>query len=187
MKCEMCGCRDATVRYSEVADGRATTWHLCEACAGERGVGGSLTSFAGPLVDVLMGLLEGSVGEGPASGRPSCSACGLTYEEFRSGGRLGCARCYEAFASELGPLLRRIHGSSEHTGRVPSEVEGDHLRRRELGKLRARLAAAVRDEDYERAAELRDSILDAERSLEEGEAEVSGGVATGGGGEAGNE
>ncbi|MCK4409587.1 MAG: hypothetical protein KAW67_05850, partial [Candidatus Eisenbacteria sp.] len=59
MKCERCGSRTATVRYTEVVDGSLTTWQLCEECASERGVTGSLTSLAGPLVNILMGLLEG--------------------------------------------------------------------------------------------------------------------------------
>jgi protein arginine kinase activator len=166
MKCEKCGRREATVRYVEVIDGTTTTWHLCEECAEERGVGGSLTSLAGPLVNILMGLLEGSAAGGASSGGPACPVCGLSYEEFRRGGRLGCAGCYEAFASELKPLLRRIHGSTEHTGRVPGDAEGDYLRRREIRKLKAELATAVAEEDYERAADLRDSIRHAESGLE---------------------
>jgi protein arginine kinase activator len=164
----MCGTREATVRYAEVVDGTSTTWHLCEECAGERGVAGTLSPLAGPLVSILMGLLEGSVGEGKSAAAPSCPKCGLTYEEFRRSGRLGCATCYEAFRRELKPLLRRIHGSAEHSGSMPSAVEGDYRLRRDLARLKAELAAAVGDEDYERAAELRDAIRAHECQLDSG-------------------
>jgi len=158
MNCERCGSRTATVRYAEVVDGSLTTWHLCETCAGERGVAGSLTSLTGPLVDILMGLLE-SGGEAEPKGVGSvCPRCGLTYGEFRRVGRLGCGTCYESFGSELRPLLRRIHGSTKHTGCVPSEVSGDHMRLGEIRKLKVELTRAVAEEDYERAAELRDDI-----------------------------
>jgi len=166
MKCDACGQREATVRYAEVVDGTTTTWHLCEECAAARGVGGSLPSLAGPLVNILMGLLEGSVDEGQSPLGPSCPRCGLTYDEFRRLGRLGCSTCYEAFASQLKPLLRRVHGSTEHTGRVPADVEGDHRLRREIKKLRADLARAVHEEDYERAAWIRDAIRAHESELE---------------------
>ena len=163
MTCEACGRRPATVRYAEVVDGSLSTWHLCDECARERGVGGSLTSLAGPLVNILMGLLEG--GPAPADPGPACPHCGLTYAQFRRSGRLGCGTCYETLADELRPLLRRIHGSTEHTGRVPDVFAEAHARRREIRRLKAELARAVRSEDYERAAEIRDTIRSRERGL----------------------
>lgn len=158
MTCERCGKRTATVRYAEVVDGSLTTWHLCEGCAGEHGVTGSLTSVAGPLVNILMGLLEGGGEPGVVDAGPVCPRCGLTYGKFRGVGRLGCGTCYETFGGQLRPLLRRIHGSAEHTGCVPSAVSGDHLRRKEITKLRGELSRAVQAEDYELAAQLRDAI-----------------------------
>jgi len=165
MKCERCGSRTATVRYAEVVDGSLTTWHLCEECASERGVTGSLTSLAGPLVNILMGLLEGEGGAEPVDPGSTCPRCGLTYEGFRRVGRLGCATCYEAFSSQLKPLLRRIHGSTDHTGGVPSTDEGGHFRRKEISKLKGELTRAVAAEDYEQAAELRDTVRAREREL----------------------
>ena len=162
MKCERCGTRTATVRYAEVVDGSLTTWHLCEECAGERGVTGSLTSLAGPLVNILMGLLEGGGEAVPPEADPTCPRCGLSYGEFRRVGRLGCGTCYDTFGAQLRPLLRRIHGSTEHAGCVPTEVSEDHQRRREIVKLKRKLARAVQVEDYELAAELRDTIRSVE-------------------------
>ncbi len=153
------------MRYAEVVDGSLTTWYLCEECASERGVTGSLTSLAGPLVNILMGLLESGGGAEPADPGPTCPRCGLTYEAFRRAGRLGCGTCYEAFASQLKPLLRRVHGSTDHTGGVPSTDEGGQFRRREISKLKRELTRAVAAEDYERAAELRDTVRAREREL----------------------
>lgn len=165
MMCERCGDRTATVRYTEVVDGSLTTWQLCEECATERGVTGSLTPLAGPLVNILMGLLEGGGEAESPDAAPTCPRCGLTYEGFRRAGRLGCATCYEAFASQLRPLLRRIHGSAEHAGGAPGAVQGDHFRRREISRLKRELTQAVRAENYERAAQLRDTIRSGEREL----------------------
>ena len=161
MNCESCGKAPATVRYAEVVDGALYTWHICEDCARERGVTGSLTSLAGPLVNILMGLLEG----GGGNVGTSCPKCGLSYAEFRTTGRLGCAVCYEAFGSELKPLLRRIHGGTEHSGGVPKTLEDTHAVRKELSKLKAQLKRAVSSEKYERAAELRDLINAREAEL----------------------
>ena len=105
MKCERCGSRTATVRYAEVVDGSLTSWYLCEECASERGVTGSLTPLAGPLVNILMGLLEGGGEAELADNGPTCPSCGLTYGRFRRTGRLGCGTCYETFAFQLRPRL----------------------------------------------------------------------------------
>ncbi len=166
MICAECGERPATVRYTEMVDGKLSTWELCEECARKRGVGTGLSSVAGPLVNILMGLLEETVAADrdlETSG-PTCPQCGLSYEDFRRSGRLGCGVCYESFAEELEPLLRRVHGSTEHVGRFPQEVSDEVASRHELRRMRTELEAAVRKEDYERAAELRDLIRARERS-----------------------
>ena len=139
----------------------------------------SLAPFAGPLVSILKGLLEETADQGAAGAEgaegatpagPTCPECDLSYGEFRRTGKLGCGTCYDSFRGELRPLLRRIHGSTEHTGRVPSCLEADFDSRREVKRLRAELAQAVRGEEYERAAELRDLI----RSKESGRAAAGG-------------
>jgi protein arginine kinase activator len=157
MTCEICGARPAAIRCAEVVDGVLTHRRLCEECARERGVADSLASFAGPLVNVLMGLLEGEAGR-VSGGVRACAGCGRTYDTFRRTGRLGCAACYDAFRDELRPLLRRVHGSTDHLGRVPRDLEGRLAAVKELKKLRVDQERAVGAEEYEKAAELRDAI-----------------------------
>lgn len=162
MDCEICGRRPAVIRYAEMVEGQLSTWNLCEECAREKGVTGSLSSFATPLVNVLMGLL-GEPAEHEAQGPAAvCPQCGMSYQDFRRTGRLGCATCYDTFSDELGPLLRRIHGSTCHSGRVPSTHAGDAPARNEITRLKADLARAVGREEYELAAEIRDAIHRAE-------------------------
>ncbi|MDZ7359860.1 MAG: UvrB/UvrC motif-containing protein [candidate division KSB1 bacterium] len=91
-----------------------------------------------------------------------CPKCNTSLDQFEKTGLLGCDGCYQAFEKELSGLLRRIHGSNKHIGsrprprRVISEEK-------DLVKLRAELEQAITREKYERAAELRDLIRDAER------------------------
>jgi protein arginine kinase activator len=94
----------------------------------------------------------------------ACDECGMTFADFRRTGRLGCGACYDRFAVELAPLLRRIHGSETHLGRTPAEFEARFARREELRRLKADLRRAVFREEYERAAELRDAIRSIRRA-----------------------
>ncbi len=158
MTCDDCG-SPANIRFMEVVDGELRTLHLCDDCANTRGMALSLTPLAGPLVNMLMGLLEEmGADEGQDEDGPVCPDCGLTYAGFRGTGKLGCATCYESFVSELKPLLRRVHGSTHHAGTIPSKAPADAETSRQARSLRLELERAVRLEEYERAAELRDEI-----------------------------
>ena len=174
MRCDECGRREASIRYTEMVDGGLSTWNLCEECARARGVTGGLTSLAGPLVDILMSLLgdseETSVSLDDQEG-PVCPQCGMRYGEFRSTGRLGCGACYGSFGERLLPLIRRIHESTRHVGRVPPGFSARAGARGELRRLEAELERAVRHEEYERAAELRDLIGVKRAELERPEGE----------------
>ena len=82
----------------------------------------------------------------------------MTLRDFRSTGRLGCARCYDTFEASLRELLRRVHGNGRHVGRTymaPAPVAG---RDATLNELRDRLRRAIDNEEFENAASLRDQI-----------------------------
>ena len=104
------------------------------------------------------------MGEQPSSGPTirdtvTCQFCGLSFADFRETGRLGCPHCYSTFEPHLRGLLRRIHGATQHIGKIylpPDPTQSEREKR--LEGLRRKLARAVDAEDFERAAELRDQI-----------------------------
>ncbi|MBO8129335.1 MAG: UvrB/UvrC motif-containing protein [Peptococcaceae bacterium] len=169
MLCEKCQERNATVHYTEIVNGQKREMHLCEECAREEQVGSFSFSPQLNLHHFLAGLM------GPETGRTfipgnqlQCRACGLTEREFRRTGLLGCAECYEQFSSWLKPLLRRIHGTVRHTGKIPERTGGQSKQRRELQRLKQELQAAVSQERFEEAAKLRDRIRELEKQMEQG-------------------
>jgi protein-arginine kinase activator protein McsA len=99
----------------------------------------------------------------------ACGTCGLTFDEFRKEGRLGCAECYDAFADPLKLILFRIHGEADavHKGRRPGQpMEGSRSEVRiRISQLQRQMLAAVEAEAYERAAGLRDQIAELERRM----------------------
>ena len=165
MLCENCGEREAVIHLTQIVDNSVTTTHLCEPCAAEKGVetGASVAKF--PLGDFLATLGKGgAAGEAAEAGLDvPCPACGATLRDFRQSGRLGCAVCYEAFASHLKDLLRRLHGSARHEGEsyrpqgAGPAAEGGAASS-ELDQLKEKLRRAVESENFELAAELRDRI-----------------------------
>ena len=171
--CQRCQKRPATVHMTEIEGTTKKEVHLCESCANETG----LSVKAGFAAELLQQLIGGRGGrEGGEHGKLVCPTCGTTYATFRARGRFGCPDDYAAFRPALAPLLEKIHGTARHVGKRPAggaaagpaapvatapavpalpAGPGPADRLRELKDL---LQRAVRDEDYERAAELRDQI-----------------------------
>ena len=108
MTCDLCSKSEATVHLTEVIKNEARELHLCEACAREKGAEAVEQPFAGGLAELLAGLadLSAKLPEGAAVRAITCSQCGLTYEDFKKSGRLGCGACYESFRRVLAPLLK---------------------------------------------------------------------------------
>ena len=97
---------------------------------------------------------------------PHCSNCGMTYKQFGQSGRFGCSQCYQSFAGQLEPLLRRVQGNSRHTGKAPLRTRESLGYKREIEQLRQELQAAISTEAYEKAAVLRDQIHALEGKIE---------------------
>ncbi|MDZ7779745.1 MAG: UvrB/UvrC motif-containing protein [Gemmatimonadota bacterium] len=162
MVCSNCGATDAVVHLTQIVDNEMSTFHLCEKCAAEKGLESTPEPVSVPLTDFLAQMGQDEVEE-PESDEHECSFCGLTFQQFRDSGRLGCPHCYETFAPALRRLLRRVHGGTQHVGKVylPPDPSASEMEKR-LEGLRRSLHRAIESEDFERAAELRDQI----RSLE---------------------
>ena len=162
MVCDNCGSTDAVVHLTQIIDNAMSTHHLCEQCATEKGLDAMPETSDVPLIDVIAQMTDEAPASADAAG-VECSFCGLTFTDFRQTGRLGCPHCYETFGKQLPRLLRRIHGGVKHVGKVylPPDPTASELEKR-LEGLRRGLDRAVHDEDFERAAELRDEILSLE-------------------------
>lgn len=159
MICSECGKRPATVHITKIENGKKSDMHLCEQCALAKGALNFNTGFS--INDLLTGILN----NGDAlpikmdfMDDPVCPVCGIKYSRFRETGRFGCGSCYKTFGDRLIPLFRRIHGNINHTGKIPGRA-GVRLKAvREMEILKTELTNAIKNEEYEKAAEIRDKI-----------------------------
>jgi len=165
MLCDICGKNAATVHLTEIIDDNMTELHLCEECAQKKGA--QMESHFG-LADLLAGLADigSQFTKTEKETKIKCLRCGLTHEDFKKIGRLGCGECYFAFREVLLPLLKRIHGSTQHYGKSPTKKAGRVIRsvktKNELHELKEKLQKAIQIEEFEEAAKLRDKIRDLE-------------------------
>ena len=160
--CDSCGSSDAVVNFTQIVQDEMSAFHLCEACAAEKGLEPAPEPSNFPLTDFLAQMGD-ERGRDALDTDHQCSFCGLSFGQFRETGRLGCPHCYQTFESNLRRLLRRIHGGVQHVGKVylPPDPTASEMEKR-LDGLQRKLHRAIETEDFERAAEVRDEI----RSLE---------------------
>ena len=161
MLCEICGKNEATVHLTEIVNEKVTKLHLCEGCAKEKGA--EMEEHFG-LSDLLAGLADLGTGfETGLGDKVKCPACGFTYRDFKKIGRFGCSECYEAFKVQIAPLLKRIHGSDKHSGKMPVTAGKTAKETKTLQDLKSKMEKAIQAEEFEEAAKLRDIIKDLEK------------------------
>jgi protein arginine kinase activator len=183
MKCDQCD-SEATVHEVTIRGGAKVERHLCQSCAAGAGI---VPGDAISPMDVLQLAMEAAGAADDAASldesvraaankrapKPaSCGTCGMTWEDFKTGGMLGCPNCYEDFETKLIPLIERAHeGASQHVGKIPARAGGQAAgsrtraiaalveeRAQRLSALRRLLDDSVKAEQYERAAQLRDEL-----------------------------
>jgi protein arginine kinase activator len=167
MNCEICKVRPAKVHYTEIVNNQMTKMNLCLECAEEKGVDVQKAGNFG-LGDLVAGLIDTTVdADAERISKVHCPRCGYQYSDFKRIGRLGCPDCYDAFESQLIAVLRHVHGSTQHTGKKATRQTERFAVREKVAALREELTLAIRDEDYERAASIRDEIRTLETKVED--------------------
>src|SRR5262249_33419583 len=120
MQCMICKQSEAKVHLTQIVGDKMQKVDLCEECAKTKGVNDP-AGFS--LADLLLGL-GASQEIAPAGGEEvTCPACGFTKADFKKAGRLGCAKCYTTFAEGLEGLLKSMHKSTRHVGKVPAALK----------------------------------------------------------------
>ena len=159
MHCQICENNEATIHLTEISEGVRTEMHLCEHCAVEQGI----AVKSQMSVNELLGNLLASAPEDEEIANQletkACPQCGFTLDKFRKEAVLGCPYDYEVFKESLTMLIEKAHeGKKTHCGKVPSKLPTDIKKQATLLKMRQELEDAIKVEDYELAAKLRDKI-----------------------------
>ena len=179
MLCANCNKNQAEITIPAIINGVPSELNICKECSKNmvKDVPISLDNIIKGILESIhsMGGTVGSVGSitlGPIANRQSasrktsgpCLICALTYEEFKSSGKLGCEACFQAFSKEIVALIKNVQGSTKHEGKFPKRFGTAMRQQREVSKLRASLKKAINEENFEEAARIRDQIRDLEVS-----------------------
>ncbi len=169
MKCQKCQNREATTHIKRVINGEFEEYNLCSECAKEMGYGNLFSGFTNSFADDFNSLF-GSFFENALPARTQatrCETCGSSYNDIQRTGMMGCADCYSVFGGDIMPTIRKIHGNTTHCGKNSAAFKAQREKRAvekapepesELEKLQSELENAVKNQEFEKAAELRDKI-----------------------------
>lgn len=160
MKCEICGEHDAIIHIQQIIGNDKLDFHLCEDCAKKKGISKGKEKLELSLPELLAGLIDLKDFEEDSGGeKKTCPNCGTSRDDFKKSGKIGCVECYNTFNKDIVRMLRKLSGTSRHKGKYPSRLKSykSFLIDREI--LKQKLEEAVKREDYEAAATIRDKIL----------------------------
>lgn len=167
MLCERCGKNPATTHYQQNINGEVTEYHLCSECAKQVMDPALLNPFSQPFENLFASIF----GEGLQSYTRSlpeslrCKGCGASFDDIASTGKVGCGLCYDTFFKQFEPTLQRIHSNTRHVGKIPRSAGAKFSVQNKINRLKEELKAAVDDQNFEKAAELRDKIHDLEKKV----------------------
>lgn len=155
MLCQNCKKNEATTHIKRIINGAAQEYHLCRACA--EGLG-----YSAPFASSFSDLFGAFLGDMPVSRLSNtvlrCETCGCTFEDIVNSGKVGCADCYRIFYDKLLPSVQRVHGKTHHVGKKPGSAGEKGGTADRLAEAKQELQQAIEQQNFERAAELRDEI-----------------------------
>lgn len=172
MLCQNCGKNEVNFRYTQIINGVKKEMALCDKCAKSLGLESldfnmpiNFSSFLGDFLNDAMDTQF--LPSFTKTGGLQCDNCGMTYDEFVDTGKFGCSHCYDVFSNRIDPVLKRLHGETTYLGRrakVDSQNDIKQVKTKpkevktEVDKLKEQLKEAIKVENYEEAARLRDEI-----------------------------
>lgn len=174
MICQECNQRPAALHFTKIVNGEKTEVNLCEKCAQEKG---EMFMFTGGSGFTFNNLLAGLLNIDPTAQKQNqntfhqeevlqCNRCSMTFPQFIKVGRFGCAHCYETFKEQLTPVLRRLHsGNWTHNGKIPKRIGGGIHLKKQVENLKTELKELIQQEEFEKAAMIRDEIRTLEKEL----------------------
>ena len=168
-KCDKCGVENANTHVKTIINGELKEYDLCSACAHKLGYTNVFADMENDFSN-LLGSFFGNVL--PARTQSTrCEFCGSTYPEIANTGHVGCANCYQLFADRLNPSIVRIHGNAAHCGKhskialqkaQEAEQPQPETKEDKIKQLKSQLDEAIKQQEFEKAAELRDQIKEME-------------------------
>ena len=148
MKCDNCGKNEVTFVYQSNVNGNVTERHLCADCAEKLGYSQKLAAHSQRM---MRGFLGGGLFEDFFSPYPSLLSRGMRMLEDP----------FDDFFADMPALGAPAQQPQQQPAKdtlLEQEEQSELSKTRQLNALRLEMQRAIQEENFERAAELRDQI-----------------------------
>ncbi len=156
MRCQICKKEIAVVHIEQIMGNKKVDLHLCDGCAQKHGITTADDKIEVSIPDLLIGLVARNKERGPMPAK--CTHCGRSWQEIKKRQKVGCSECYAVFNQPIRALLSKNRQNRDHQGKYPRRLLPYKTFLVDVLKLKEELKAALKCEDYETAASLRDRI-----------------------------
>ena len=187
-KCDVCGVQPAMLFFRTIDNesSKIIEEGLCPKCALKKFSDNSGTQLAGENKEILNTInqmrhilsdIVGHIGKSTQEDYIEendntnikqninyCRACGTTKMIIKKEQKAGCGLCYYEFSDIIQNQIQYSNFSIKHSGQIPTRYRQQHLKNIELQKLKTKLFALLRTENYEEAAKINKRITKLESS-----------------------
>ena len=187
MKCDLCHINEANITIKGDVPGIGfKELHICPTCAAKQGFDALENIVKGVGLSKLFESLASNSGEKIALDfaedeaevyddglQTVCESCGHTLDDLKKSGKFGCENCYDAFSEIIMQVLANMHKGVIHIprdnqrGAINVEVASVVELTLEISRKQKDLQTAIKNEHFEKAAELRDEITDLQKKLDD--------------------
>ncbi len=165
MLCQRCFKKQASLKISRNYEGKQIELMICKSCSKGYGLEVTISNLPYVFTGIISSILKHKKEEpnlDVEKSKSRCSACGYDLEDFRKTGLLGCDLCYNSFKDKILILQEKVIKKS-HLDLKLYVSNRSGLKKNEKTILKRALEKAVDREEYEKAAKIRDRIIQLEK------------------------
>lgn len=138
--------------------------HVCEKCVNQYCILNpkiESNSMASKIISRIISYLK------KEKNVKKCPKCGITTEEIKDTGQLGCAECYDYYKCSIEHVLINFHGDTVHRGKSPKHLTEEKILgiKEDIRNLKTKMKKAISIENYEVAGVLKIKIQDLEEKI----------------------
>ena len=171
MLCDICKKEEACIHIEKHDGTQKGTYHICQTCADLQGFTPENLQNNKTIEKLFRHLEKALKGTLSLDQSENCPTCKTSLSTYQRDGILGCSDCYTTFHGQLVSDMQKLHPALKHLGKLPKqnlelnfqakqEMVADDFVDTPLEELEKKLQYCIKEEDYEKAAQIRDQIAE---------------------------
>jgi protein arginine kinase activator len=176
MICDFCKKNKADIHLIKIINNKVEKINLCKECIknfnflSEEDFINDLTKILSKVFEIDIKIYKDNESSSlfnliDDKGNKKCSYCKIDLNTVKKIGRVGCPKCYEEFRENLYPIIKSIHGSLGHKGKIPFNSSNKIKIEMKIKDLEYKLKEEIIIENFEEAVKLRDNIKKLQKKI----------------------